>query len=118
MVVDDRVHELPADAHSLLGSAAVAEACDGVSGSAEAADALAVDVQEVARAGPLVAAGLLARPAWPAREAGASKRPPNSRVRMPGLAGDQPWAPTGAAPGSADRRLLARREHARAAMGP
>jgi hypothetical protein len=42
--------------HPLLGAAAVAIAGDGVAGAAEADKALAVDVEKIARTGPLVGA--------------------------------------------------------------
>src|SRR5438093_282886 len=56
VVVDDRVDPLGADPHPLLLAAAVAVAGDGVSRSAETDATFAVDVQQIARAGPLVQA--------------------------------------------------------------
>jgi hypothetical protein len=61
VVVDERVHPFVADVHAQLGAGAVSVAGDGVTGPAETNEAFAVDVQEVAGAGPLVAARLLAR---------------------------------------------------------
>ncbi len=61
VVVDDRVHPLMTDAHPPLTAAAIAVAGDGVPCSAEADEALAVDVQQVAGTRPLVQPRLLAR---------------------------------------------------------
>jgi len=63
----------------------------GVTGPCEADEAFAVDVQQIAGTGPPVAARLLARRLRRPRDPGPPKRPPDSRVRVPGLAGDQPW---------------------------
>ena len=61
VILDERVHELGADAHALFGARPVADAGDGGAGTEEAAEALGIDVQEVARTGPLVAPRRLAR---------------------------------------------------------
>jgi hypothetical protein len=45
VVVDDGVHELVADTHALLGPGAITNAGDRMPGTAEAGEALAVDVQ-------------------------------------------------------------------------
>jgi hypothetical protein len=60
VVVDEGVHPFVADPHPLLLAAYVAVASDGVAGAAEADEALAVDVQQIARTGPLVEAWPLA----------------------------------------------------------
>jgi hypothetical protein len=60
VVVDDRVHPLVADTDPLLGPRAEAITGDGVAGPREAGEAFAVDLKQLARAGPLVAARLLA----------------------------------------------------------
>jgi hypothetical protein len=54
VVVDERVHPLVPDPHALLRARSVAFAGDGMAGACEASEALAVDVQEIAGAGPLV----------------------------------------------------------------
>ena len=118
VVVDERVHPLVADPHPFLGAGAVAVAGDGVAGPGEADEAFAVDVQQIAGAGPLVAAWLLARLPRRPRDPGPLERPPDGRVRMPGLAGDQPWPPAGAAPRRADPLLLDGRQQPRAAVRP
>jgi hypothetical protein len=61
VVVDDRVHPLVPDPHPLLLAGAVTVSGDGVTGPAEADEALAVDVQQIARTRPLVQARPLAR---------------------------------------------------------
>src|SRR4051794_24688972 len=93
MVVDDGVHELPADAQALVGAGPVASARDGVAGSAEAAEALAVDVEQIAGARPLITARLLTRRMRAPRQTGAAERTPDGRMCMSGLAGDQAWSP-------------------------
>jgi hypothetical protein len=66
VVVDDRVRELVAPACALLGVGLVAFAGDGMAGPLEASEALGVHVQQITRAGPLVAAHC---GAWAARKA-------------------------------------------------
>src|SRR5262245_22763350 len=84
----------------------------------EADEALAVDVQEITGTRPLVQPRLLPQlPRWP-RDPRAVQRPPDSRVRVPGLASDQPRSPARAAPSGADPRLLSRREKTRRAKRP
>jgi hypothetical protein len=61
VVVDDRVHPFVPDPHSLLGAGGVPVAGDCVAGTAEADEAFAVDVQQIAGAGPLVQTWLFAR---------------------------------------------------------
>jgi hypothetical protein len=60
VVVDDRVHPFEANPHPQLSASAVAVTRDGVAGTAEANKPFGVDVEQVARAGPFVAAALLA----------------------------------------------------------
>jgi hypothetical protein len=60
VVVDERMHPLVADPHPFLGAAAVTVAGDGMSGPSETDEPLAVDVEQIAWAWPLVAARLLA----------------------------------------------------------
>src|SRR5438270_3372393 len=55
---------------------------------------------------------------WPAARSRPAERPPDGRVRVAGLAGDQPRPPAAATPRRADPGLLARRQQARAAMRP
>src|SRR5437870_5335895 len=118
VVVDERVHPFEADPHPQLSAGAVAVTGDGVAGPAETDEALAVDVEQIAGAGPLVAAGLLARLSRNAGDPGAAKRSPNGRMRMPSLARDQPRPPTSAASGGADPLLLNGRQQPRAAARP
>src|SRR5215207_2881583 len=109
VVVDEGVHKLMADPRALLGAGAKAIAGDGVPGTSEASETLAVDVEQIAWAGPFVAARLLPR---------LPGRPPDGRMRVPRLAGDQPRTPAAASSGRADPRLLCRRQQPRAAVGP
>jgi len=95
----------------------VAVARDGVTGSAETNEALGIDVQQLAGTGPLIPVWLLARLPGRAGDPGPLERPPDSRVWVAGLAGDQPRPPTRAAPGRADPLLLERRQQPRAALG-
>src|SRR5207244_8578175 len=101
-----------------LGTAAVAVASDGMTGTCEADEAFAVDVQQVTGTGPLVATRPLARLLGPPRDPLPLERPPDGRVRVPGLAGDQPRTPTGAAPGGADPLLLRSDEHTSELQSP
>src|SRR5438128_3347513 len=104
------MHPFVADPQPFLGAGAVAVAGDGVPGSGEADEAFAVDVEQVSRTGPLVAARLLARLPGRTRDTSPSERSPDGRVRVASLAGDQARPPTGTAPGSADPLLLSRRQ--------
>jgi len=61
VVVDDRVHPLVADPHPLFTTGSMPVAGDRVAGTAEADEALAVDVQQITGTRPLVEARLLAR---------------------------------------------------------
>src|SRR3954466_15114086 len=74
-----------------------------------------VHVNQVARAGPLVAVGRLALRTLLPRTAMALERLRNRRVRMPELACEQARTPAGASSGCADPLLLGQRERARAA---
>jgi hypothetical protein len=49
VIIDEGVHPLVADTHPFLGAADVAVACDGVTGPAEAGEALGVGVKQVTR---------------------------------------------------------------------
>src|SRR5215210_1721210 len=118
VVVDERVHPFVADPQPPLRTGRVTIAGDGVSGPAETNEALAVDVEQIARTGPLVAARLLA---WLPRNAGdplAPKRPPDGGMRVPGLAGDQSRPPTRAASRRADPLLLSGRQQPRRTTRP
>jgi hypothetical protein len=59
VVIDEGVHPLIADTHPLLGAGDVAVARDGMTWPAETDEAFRVDVKQVTRAGPLIAAWLL-----------------------------------------------------------
>ena len=121
MVVDDRVRVVIADAGRGLHPVAVAlgaVAGRAVPGPPEARIAADVHVQQVAGAGPLVAIGLPARRARPAREAVAEEHLPDRLMRMPGRAGDQPRPPTRRLPDRADPRLSVRAEMTRLAPRP
>src|SRR5215204_3978860 len=109
---------LIADPHSFLGAGHVAIAGDGVAGTTEACEAFAVDVQQVAGARPLVQAWPLARLPRRSRDPSTAERPPDRRMPMTGLAGDQPWPPAGAAPGRTDPLLLSGRQQPRRAVRP
>src|SRR5438105_15071276 len=61
MIIDERMHPFVADSHPFLSARAVAVAGDRVSRPGETDEALAIDVEQVAGAGPLVAARLLTR---------------------------------------------------------
>ena len=61
VVVDERVHPFVADSLPLVGGRHVSVAGDGVTGPGEADEALAVDVQQVARTRPLIEQWPLAR---------------------------------------------------------
>jgi hypothetical protein len=63
-------------------------------------------VQQIPRTRPLVSARLRARRPQRPRDAGSLQRPPDGRVGMAGLAGDQPWPPAATSPGRADLLLL------------
>jgi hypothetical protein len=117
VVIDEGVHPLIADTHPLLGAGDVPVARDGMTRPAEADEALGVDVKQVTRTGPLIAAGLLTRLAGRPRDSSTTQRPPNSRMRMAGLSGDQPRPPTRAAPGRTDPLLLDRGQEPWTAMG-
>ena len=93
VVVDDRVHPFEANPHPFLPAAAEAIACDSMAGPGEADKALRVDVEQIARARPLVEAWLLTRLPGQPRGPGAFQCPPHGRVRMTGLARDQPRPP-------------------------
>ena len=110
------MHPFVADPRSLLGTGAVAIAGDCVPGTAEADEAFAVDVEQIAGTWPLVPARLFARCLGRPRDPGPPQRPPDGRVRVAGLAGDQPRPPAAATPRRADPGVLARRQQARAAM--
>ena len=119
VVVDERVHPLVADPHPLLGAGAVAIAGDGVAGAGEADEALAVDVQQIAGTGPLVAAAACSRACLGGREMPARLQcSPDGRMRMTGLAGDQPRPPARATPCRADPLAARRRQQPRAAVRP
>src|SRR5207244_8940571 len=118
VVVDERVHPFAADPHPLLLSAAVTVAGDGVARPAEADEAFRVDLQQVAGARPFVQARPLTRLARRPRDPRPLQCPPDGRMRMSGLAGDQSRPPTGAPPGGADPLLLGRWQQARAAVRP
>ena len=117
VIVDERVHELVADPHPLLGARHVPVAGDRVPGPQEASEALAVHVQQIAGAGPLVQARPLPRLPRRTRDPRPPERPPDGRVRVPGLAGDEPRPPARATPGRADPLLLRPRQKPRAALG-
>src|SRR5947207_1001294 len=104
-----------ADPHLLLLAGAVPVAGDRVPGTAEADEALAVDVQEIPRARPFVQPRPLARLPGRPRDPGPPERPPDGRVWMTELARDQPRSPAGATAGSADPLLLDRRQKPRRA---
>jgi hypothetical protein len=118
VVVDDGVQELVADTHALLGPGAITNAGDRTPGTAEAGEALPVDVQEVAEAGTLAASRCLARQTRKPREPRSAQSAPDGRVRVAGLASDEARAPARAAPGRTDPELLGRRQHARRAERP
>jgi hypothetical protein len=93
MVVDDRVAELPANTGFLLGAGGRAIPGDPVPGAGKAREALGVHLQQIARAGPLEPADLLARPRRPARYAAPSQATADRGVRHPELGRDQPGPP-------------------------
>src|SRR5436190_5356795 len=82
-----------ADPHLLLLAGAVPVAGDRVPWTAEADEALAVDVQEIPRARPFVQPRPLARLPGRPRDPGPPERPPDGRVWMTELARDQPRSP-------------------------
>src|SRR5437764_14611157 len=61
VVVDERVHPLVADPHPPLPTGPATIAGDGVARPAETDETLAVDVEQIAGTGPLVAARLVTR---------------------------------------------------------
>ena len=79
------MHPFVADPHPRLGAAAVTLAGQRVAWAREAHEAFAVDVEQIARARPLVATRRLARLPRRARDPLARERPPDGRVRMAGL---------------------------------
>src|SRR6266545_1175591 len=89
-----------------------------MAGPGEADEAFAVDVQEIAGARPFVAAGVLARRLRRPRDPRPFQRPPDRRVRMPGLAGDQPRTPASPASCCADPHLLVPRQQPRTPARP
>src|SRR5204862_3221672 len=117
-VVDERVHPLVADPQPLLRAAALAVTGDRMARTAETNKALALDVQQIARAGPLIEAGLLTRLPGRPRDPSPSQRPPDGRVRTAGLAANQPRPPTRAPPDATDPLLLRRRQKPRLPMRP
>src|SRR6266508_1548897 len=110
VIVDDRVRVVVTDAGTALDAAAVALARDGVTGGEEARIASDVHVQQVARAGPLVAAGRFAPSARAGSQAVAAQHLRDRRVRVREFERQQPRPPAGAAPSGADPPLLADRE--------
>src|SRR5512141_659940 len=89
VVVDKRVHPLVADPLAFLGAVCEAVAGDGVARPCEADEALRVDVQQIAGAGPLIEPWLLPRLAGRPGDPRSLKRTPDGRVGMADLAGDQ-----------------------------
>src|SRR5438128_5121248 len=79
VVVDERVHPLETDPQPPLGTAAVAVASDGMTGTCEADEAFAVDMQQVTGTGPLVATRPRARLLGPPRDPLPLERPPDGR---------------------------------------
>src|SRR5437867_11278739 len=101
---------------TLLAARARPVAGDGVPWLLEAGERRPVDVQQVARARPLLAARRLAPLRLPPRAAAAAQRLPDRRVPVAeaGCAHARPV--TGAAPLLADPRLLLHRQHPRGAL--
>src|SRR5438132_6050406 len=95
-----------------------AVAGDGVAGALEARIARRVHVQQVARAGPLVAVGGLLRSSRRTRDAVAAEHLPDRRVGLAGGAGDEPRSPAGMAAALADSLLELLVEQPRAAPRP
>ena len=89
VVVDDRVGVLVADLLAFLRAAPGAVAGDGVAWACEARVALGVHVQQIARAGPLVPVGGLARRLRSPRAARSLQHFPDRLVRHAGHARDQ-----------------------------
>src|SRR6185295_10975461 len=109
-VIDDGVDELPAGPAGAVG----APAGHGVAGLDKARVALGVDVQEVAGAGPLVAANRPPRLPWPTRAATATQRPVDRCVGDAHLRGDQARTPAGPPAHLAAARLVGLAQHRRA----
>src|SRR5271167_4400827 len=76
-----------------------------------------VHVQQIARTGPLVAAGSITRRSRAPRETMAVQHLPDRRVWMTGRASDQSWPPAGALPCFADPVLGAEVQQPRRATG-
>ena len=121
VVVDDRVRVVVADARFRphpVARALRAVARDGVPGPREARRAGDVHVQEVARAGPLVAVGgLLQRPRRP-RDPRPAQHLPDGRVGEAGRGRNEPRSPACRLAAGADALLELGSELARAAARP
>src|SRR5712692_7301632 len=118
VVVDERVHPLATDLHPLLDAAAIPITGNGMTRRAEPDEPLRVDVEQVAGTGPLVAARQLARRLRRPRDPRTFERPPDGRMRVAGLAGDQPRPPAAAPPGATDPVPLLRGQKPRAVTRP
>ena len=75
-----------------------------MAGPREASEPRPIDVQQITRAGPLVAPSRLPRQPRRTRDPRSAQRPRHRRVRVPGLAGDQPWSPAPPTPRAAQIR--------------
>jgi len=102
VVVDDRVHMVDAVRDAVLRAPI---ASHSMTGSLEAHVLADVHVQEVARAGPLVAVGWLSLGSWRPREPRSAEHLPHGRVSKAGRSGNQPGSPAGLSPAGADPLL-------------